>query len=91
MSQDYTEIFNLAHKLMIEDVEEQIRVRLEDDYDIVTLHTTIGRYLRDKYLWGHHEYCNFLRAKYSVTTMHPDDLTHRIVNEVYTQKFKNQD
>ena len=85
MNQDYTPIFNMAYDFMTKDIAEQVELRICENDDIVSINVALAPYIRNKYLWHHHEYCDFLAKKFNLVSVHPDSLSHEIVNAVYNQ------
>lgn len=90
MNQDYTELFNLVFKLMIEDITNQVNIRLFEEDDIMYVHFSLGRFVRDKYLWCHYEFCKYIMERLHIKSTNPDDIAHSIIQYVY-KTIKSQD
>ena len=56
MKQDYTPIFNMAYDYMMDDITYQVKLRIQEEDNIVSIHVALASYIRNKYLWHHHEY-----------------------------------
>lgn len=83
MNKKLNKLFDLAYDIMISDMTKQIKIRIEEDYDIISIHVHLGRYMRNKYLWSHSEFCKYLSEKYNSESVHPDTLSHIIIKNIY--------
>lgn len=85
MKQDYTPILNMAYDYMMDDITYQVKLRIQEEDNIVSIHVALASYIRNKYLWHHHEYCNYLADKFCLVSVHPDSISQKIVDNVYKQ------
>ena len=85
MKQDYTKIFDLVYKYLLEDIADEIKERYLEGDDIVFIHVAVGKIIRNKYLWGHYEFCKYLASKYNLDCIHPEEISRAIVGQLYSQ------
>lgn len=85
MRKEYYKIFNMVYELMKKDITHEIKIRLAEEYDVISLYVALGNYVRNKYLWHHHEFCNYLAEKLDIKSVHPEDISHEIIKKIHLE------